>query len=71
MATTNQTYNCPYLSHTSFQMRSLEIEMRRVLSMLSRNINSYDSIVYRLPPELLREIIFLLSDEDLITATHV
>ncbi|KAF9645015.1 hypothetical protein BDM02DRAFT_3272031 [Thelephora ganbajun] len=52
-------------------MRSLEIDLCHALSMLRQRINPYDSPVYRLHPELLREIISLLPDDDLIRATHV
>ncbi|KAF9642083.1 hypothetical protein BDM02DRAFT_3273600 [Thelephora ganbajun] len=52
-------------------MRSLEIELHHALSMLRQRINPYDSPVYRLHPELLREIISFLPDVDLIRTTHV
>ncbi|KAF9647463.1 hypothetical protein BDM02DRAFT_3187979 [Thelephora ganbajun] len=52
-------------------IRSLEIESHHALSTSPQNIDPYDSPIYRLPSELLREIISLLSDIDLITTTHV
>ena len=60
---------CP---HAHFQMKSLDNDILASLAMLRRHINSLQSPIYRLPPEVVSEIAFHLQPEaDLIHLSHV
>jgi hypothetical protein len=56
----------PYL-----QIKYLETDMPIAFAMLRRRINSQESPIYRLPPELFSHIASHLKTDDLVEATHV
>ena len=59
-------------SHPSLQMKSIEGDICVTLAMLRRYINPLESTLYRLPQDLLPEVVsHLASETDLINATHV